>query len=226
MDAPLLYKLPYGLFLITTGNGTDLGGCIVNRVTQITDLPVTIAVAITKDSHTAKLMIDTKKCILGLLSEKIDFEILTHFSTHTGNTENKFDVKYSDLISYKMTDDMPCLDHNIIYNLICDISEVLDLGSYYLFVLKVNDTMEIAGSDNILTYDSYKKKKEEVTSVHAAYQQKELENAPLHARTDFVCTVCNYIYKSEIPFEDLEDNYKCPVCGANKDFFIEKYLDI
>jgi flavin reductase (DIM6/NTAB) family NADH-FMN oxidoreductase RutF/rubredoxin len=226
MDAPILYKLPYGLFLITTGNGEDLAGCIVNRVTQITNLPVTIAVAMTKDSHTAKLIVDTKKCILGLLSEKIDYDIITHFSSKSGNVENKFDTKYSKLISYKMTDDMPFLSHKIVYNLICDVLQILDLDTYYLFILKVRDTIEIAGSNNILTYDTYKKKKDEAELVEATYTQKEVENAPKHARTEFVCTVCNYVYRGETPFEDLPDDYKCTVCGANKDFFIEKYIGL
>lgn len=224
MDTPLLYKLPYGLFLITTGNGTDLAGCIVNRVTQITDLPVNIAVAITKDSHTAKLMLNTKKCILGLLSEKCDLSVITHFTAHTGNTENKFDIKYSDIITYKINDNMPFLDHNIIYNLICDVTNIIDLDTYYLFIIKVDDTIEIAGKDNIMSYDSYKRKKEIVESVNSSLEEKKGETR--HARTSFVCTKCNYIYKEETPFENLPDDYKCPVCGANKDFFIEKYLEI
>lgn len=226
MDTPLLYKLPYGIFLITTGNGTDLGGCIVNRVTQITDLPVNISVAIKKDSHTAKLMVTTKKCILGLLSEKCDLSVITHFTAHTGNNENKFDIKYSDIITYKMVDDMPCLDHNIIYNLICNITNIIDLDTYYLFVIQVRDTMEISGKDDMMTYETYKRKKENFDTVTTLQEEKRILNSPKHARTSFICTKCNYIYKEETLFEDLPDDYKCPVCGANKDFFIEKYLDL
>lgn len=46
----------------------------------------------------------------------------------------------------------------------------------------------------------------------------------------YVCTVCGYVYdpaegdpESEIvpgtPFEELPDDWVCPVCGASKDEF-------
>lgn len=49
------------------------------------------------------------------------------------------------------------------------------------------------------------------------------------------CTICEYVYdskvgnpnsgiKSGILFEDLPDNWVCPICGASKDLF-EKITD-
>jgi rubredoxin len=46
----------------------------------------------------------------------------------------------------------------------------------------------------------------------------------------YKCTVCGYIYNPEdgdadsgippgTPFEELRDDWKCPVCGAPKDSF-------
>lgn len=51
----------------------------------------------------------------------------------------------------------------------------------------------------------------------------------------YICTVCNYIYNPEdgdpdgniapgTPFEDLPDDWECPLCGACKDDF-EKLED-
>ena len=59
----------------------------------------------------------------------------------------------------------------------------------------------------------------------------------MHARAlrldKWECTVCGYIYDPEIgdpehgiksgtSFEDLPDNWLCPVCGAPKDQFVKK----
>jgi rubredoxin len=39
----------------------------------------------------------------------------------------------------------------------------------------------------------------------------------------YICTVCNYEYDPEenggIKFEDLPDDYVCPLCGVGKDMF-------
>lgn len=51
----------------------------------------------------------------------------------------------------------------------------------------------------------------------------------------YQCTACNYVYDPEkgdpdndVPpgtaFEDLPDDWICPLCGADKDFF-EEYED-
>ncbi|MFI3241609.1 MAG: rubredoxin [Alphaproteobacteria bacterium] len=37
--------------------------------------------------------------------------------------------------------------------------------------------------------------------------------------TKYVCTVCNYEYDGETPFEELADDYACPLCGVGKDLF-------
>ena len=49
----------------------------------------------------------------------------------------------------------------------------------------------------------------------------------------YVCTVCGYVYDPEVgdedhgvapgtPFEDLDDEWVCPLCGVAKDMFEEE----
>ena len=35
----------------------------------------------------------------------------------------------------------------------------------------------------------------------------------------YVCTVCGYEYDGDVPFEELGDDYTCPLCGAAKELF-------
>ena len=37
----------------------------------------------------------------------------------------------------------------------------------------------------------------------------------------YVCVVCGYEYDGEIPFDQLPDDYECPLCGVGKDQFSE-----
>lgn len=219
MDNPLLFKIPYGVFLITTEHKDKLGGCMVNTVMQITDFPTNFVVSINKKSHTAKLMLESKKCIVGLISEKFDLDIINHFLSHKGDVEDKFGSKYSDVFTYKMYNDMPCLDKNIVYNLICDVKEIIDADTHYVFLLRLVDTMEISKDDPVMSYELYRSKRNSLDSM------KEEEKLEEHARTSFVCTVCQYVYIGSVPFEELPDDYVCPKCGKSKDFFIEKYLE-
>ncbi len=42
----------------------------------------------------------------------------------------------------------------------------------------------------------------------------------------FVCTVCGYVYdpseNGNVAFEDLPEDYTCPLCGVGKDEFEEE----
>ena len=35
----------------------------------------------------------------------------------------------------------------------------------------------------------------------------------------WVCVVCGYVYDGDTPFEELPDDWTCPVCGVDKSFF-------
>ncbi len=38
----------------------------------------------------------------------------------------------------------------------------------------------------------------------------------------WVCTVCGYVYDGAVPFEELPDDYVCPLCGVGKEFFTQQ----
>lgn len=38
----------------------------------------------------------------------------------------------------------------------------------------------------------------------------------------YVCTVCGYVYDGEVPFEELEEEFVCPICSVSKDMFEEQ----
>lgn len=37
---------------------------------------------------------------------------------------------------------------------------------------------------------------------------------------EWVCKLCGYIYDGETPFEDLPEDWECPLCGASKEEFV------
>lgn len=202
MDKSLLFKIPYGIELISSESNGTIGGCIVNTAIQITDEPTNLVVSITKNSHTAKLMIESKKCIIGLISDICNLNVIKHFSSQSGNNINKFDSKYSDIFKYRTHKNIPYLTESVLCNLICDVKEVIDADSHYLFILTLTETMELTKDDMLMTYEMY----------------RSMKSSTL---TSYVCSVCHYVYDGTIPFEQLPDDYVCPVCGKGKEFFVK-----
>lgn len=35
----------------------------------------------------------------------------------------------------------------------------------------------------------------------------------------YICNVCGYEYDGDVPFEELPDDYTCPLCGVDKSNF-------
>lgn len=211
MDKTLLFKIPYGMYIISTENNGKLAGCIVNTAIQITDEPTNMVVSIDKKSHTANMIKESKKCIIGMLSENTNLNIIRHFSMISGYNENKFSEKYKEIFSYTLEDNMPIISENMVCNLVCDVIETIDSDSHYLFVLRLTKTIDVDSKLKIMTYENYRKLKNNIV-----IEKETNETIP-----SYICSVCHYTYDGEIPFEELGEDYRCPVCGRGKDAFLK-----
>ena len=38
----------------------------------------------------------------------------------------------------------------------------------------------------------------------------------------YVCDVCGYVYDGDVPFDQLPEDWVCPLCGVRKDEFTEQ----
>ena len=80
MDAKAMYKLSYGLFVVTANrNGKD-NGCITNTAQQVTTDPNQISLAVNKNNYTHDMIVDTGKLTVSVISEDADFELFKHFA--------------------------------------------------------------------------------------------------------------------------------------------------
>ena len=84
-----------------------------------------------------------------------------------------------------------------------------------------------------MTYEYYHKVKGGISPKTAPTYSKELDKVKIKEEKKmekWVCTVCGYKYEPEkgdpnngidpgTKFEDLPDDWTCPVCGAGKESF-------
>ena len=61
MDTNALFKIGYGLYVLTAKEGDKDNGCIVNTVMQLTSNPCMIGVAVNKQNYTCGMIQRTKK---------------------------------------------------------------------------------------------------------------------------------------------------------------------
>ena len=84
------FKLSYGLYLLSSGNGQKQNGSINNTVMQVTDVPKQLAVTVNKNSLTHELIAETGLFNVSVLTEEAPFELYKRFGYQSGRTVDKF----------------------------------------------------------------------------------------------------------------------------------------
>ena len=223
MDVKALYKLGYGLYVVSSRKGDRLNGQIANTVFQITSEPPTIAVSINKNNLTHEFITESKVFTASILSQDTPLSFIGHFGFKSGRDINKLEG-----ISYKIGETRaPVVTDNTLAYLEVRVIQEIDVGTHTIFI------GELVGADVIregepMTYAYYHQVKRGTTPKTApVYIEEKKEEAKM---PKYECTVCGYIYDPELgdpeggikpgtPFEEIPDDWVCPVCGAAKDEF-------
>jgi len=224
MDHKALHKISYGLYVVTSGKRDSCNGQIANTVFQATSEPPTIAVCINKKNFTHEFIRESSVFAVSVLSRNTPLEFIGHFGFKCGRDIDKFKG-----INYKVgITDAPIVLDNAIAYLETKVIKEVDGGTHTIFIGKVVDA-EILTDEEPMTYAHYHKIKRGVTPKTApTYIEEEKKGGDKMAK--YRCTICAYIYDPEkgdpesgippgTPFEELPDDWICPVCGATKDQF-------
>ena len=224
MNFKALHKLGYGLYIVSSKKGDSLNGQIANTVFQVTSEPPTIAVSINKNNLTHKFIRESKVLAVSILSRDTPLFFIGHFGFKSGRDIDKFEG-----VNYKMGEvQAPVVTDNTLAYLEARVTQEVDVGTHTIFI------GELVGADVVkegepMTYAYYHQVKRGTTPKTApSYIEERKEAAPKMAK--YKCTVCGYIYEPEkgdpdggikpgTPFEQIPDDWVCPVCGAAKSDF-------
>ena len=223
MNVKALYKLGYGLYVVSSRKGDRLNGQIANTVFQITSEPPTIAVSINKSNLTHEFIKESKVLAASVLSQDTPLSFIGHFGFKSGRNIDKLEG-----INYRIGETQaPVVTDNTLAYLEAKVIQEIDVGTHTIFVV------ELIGADVIkegepMTYAYYHQVKRGTTPKTApsyVEEKKEVAKVP-----KYKCTVCGYIYDPELgdpdgdlkpgtPFEEIPAGWVCPVCGAAKSEF-------
>ena len=191
MNDKALFKLSYGLFILTARQGEKDNGCIINTAIQAADGKVTIAV--NKQNLTHDMIKATGKFTVSVLSEKASFELFKHFGFQSGRGVDKFEgftacKRGENGLLYITEGTNAYISGQVI--------ETVDLGSHTLFVATITD-MDVLDAAPSATYAYY----------HASIKPQPAAQPP-QQKTAWRCTICGYVYEGD----ELPEDFICPLC--------------
>ena len=205
MDKKAMYKLSYGLFVLTAKTDKD-NGCITNTAIQVTSEPNQIGFAVNKANLTHDMVKETGVFNLSIISEKADFELFKHFGFQSGREVDKF----ADFSDYKTSENgITYITKGCNAYISGKVKQTVDLGTHTFFVAEVTD-MEIMDEASSATYDYYQSNiKPKPEAIKTGDTVGTLEKGETEeGKVVWVCKICGYVYEGE----DLPDDFICPWC--------------
>lgn len=191
MDAKAMYKLTYGLFVLTSRRDGRDNGCIINTAGQVTTSPNRISIVVNKKNLTHDFVRDSGEFNISILSEKAEFETFKHWGMQSGHdTDKMVSVEFE-----RSANGIAYITNGANAFISAKVVQSVDLGSHTLFIADVTDGA-VLSEDESVTYSFYQKN----------IKPKSRENA--EKKKGYICTVCGYIYEGE----PLPDDFICPVC--------------
>jgi rubredoxin/flavin reductase (DIM6/NTAB) family NADH-FMN oxidoreductase RutF len=243
VDISTFFKVTYGLYVVSASDGNRMSGHVSNTVFQITADPPKFSVASHKDNLTTELIKKSKAFSISILEQECDLDFLGPWGFRTGKEIDKFDVaKYETGKSGS-----PILLDKTLGYIDCELETMVDTGTHILFIGKVVDAQIVDNEKTPLTYSYYRHEIKGLSPENSPTYvgdkleklQQEKDSEPEQEVSDdaskdmrrYQCSICGYIYdpvegdphsgiEPGTSFEDIPDDWFCPVCGVSKkDFF-------
>lgn len=195
MDKKAMYKLSYGLFVLTAKDEEKDNGCIINTAIQASSMPNQLSICVNKANLTHDMIVKTGKFTVSVISQDAGFDLFKYFGFQSGKDVDKF----KNFEKCKRGE-------NSIYYIIegtnayisVNVSKTEDLGSHTMFIGEITD-MEVLSETPSVTYDYYLKN---------IKPQPENVGTTTDGKTIWRCTICGYEYVGE----ELPEDFVCPLC--------------
>ena len=188
-DMTALFKIGYGLYVVTSNDGNRDNGLIVNTVTQLTDNPYRVAVNINKANYSHHVIKQTGIMNVNCLSVEAPFEIFQRFGFQSGRTADKF----AGMETLRSDNGLVFLPKYINAFMSLKVEQYVDLDTHGMFICTVTEA-RVMNDRETMTYNYY----------HSNVKPKP----QTEGKKGFVCKVCGWVYEGDT----LPDDIVCPLC--------------
>ena len=188
-DMTALFRIGYGLYVVTSNDGRKDNGLIVNTVTQLTDNPYRVAVNINKANYSHHVIRQTGVLNVNCLSVDAPFSVFQQFGFQSGRTVDKFAGQKIN----RSGNGLVFLDKYINAFMSLKVEQYVDLGTHGMFICSVTEARVMSDQD---------------TMTYTYYQQNVKPKPETEGKKGFVCKVCGYVYEGD----ELPEDIICPMC--------------
>ena len=188
-DMTALFKIGYGLYVVTSHDGTKDNGLIVNTVSQLTDNPQRVAVNINKRNYSHDVIKKTGVLNVNCLDVSAPFSVFQTFGFQSGRTADKF----AGIDELRSDNGLRFLPRYINAFMSLKVENYIDLDSHGLFICSVTEARVISDRD---------------TMTYTYYQNHVKPKPQTEGKKGFVCKVCGWVYEGDT----LPDDIVCPLC--------------
>ncbi len=189
IDNTAMFKVPYGLFVLSAKEGDKDNGCIINTVMQVNSYPQSVAIAVNKDSYTCKMIQQTGIFNVSVLTESVPFNLIQHYGFQKGEKVDKF----AEGQGLRSENGVKYIDEYTNAYISGKVTRFVDCSSHLIFLADVTEAVILS----------------DAPSVTYTYYQEHIKPKPEKKATGYVCKVCGYVYEGA----SLPQDYICPICG-------------
>ena len=194
IDTNALYNIGYGLYVITSNDGTKDNGMIGNTVIQVTSNPLQVVVCINKGNYSHDVIKQTGKMNVNCLSTEAPFSVFEKFGFSSGRDKNKFEGE--DVV--RSENGLVYLSKYINSFMSLKVENYIDFGTHGMFVCSITES-KVVSNDETMSYSYYHKNVKPKPAVEKSSSGKK----------KWVCKICGYVHEAD----ELPEDFECPICG-------------
>ena len=188
-DMTALFKIGYGLYVVTSNDGKKDNGLIVNTVAQVSDSPKRISVTINKANYSHHVIKQTGKMNVNCLTVDAPFSVFERFGFASGRNVDKFAGE----TPLRSDNGLVFLTQHINSFMSLTVETYVDLGSHGMFICTI-DEARVMSDKETMTYSYY----------HSNVKPKP----KTEGKKGYVCKICGYVYEGD----PLPEDFICPLC--------------
>ncbi len=188
-DLSALFKIGYGLYVVTSNDGKKDNGLIVNTVSQLTNSPNRVAVCINKQNYSYHVIRQTGIMNVNCLSVEAPFAVFESFGFRSGRNTDKFEGQNA----LRSDNGLVFLPKYINAFMSLKVEQYVDLDTHGMFICSVTEARVISDKE---------------TMTYTYYQNNVKPKPETEGKKGYVCKVCGYVYEGD----ELPEDYICPLC--------------
>ena len=190
-DLTALFKIGYGLYVVTSNDGKRDNGLIVNTISQVTSSPNRVAVCINKDNYSHHVIKQTGIMNVNCLSVEAPFSVFECFGFRSGRNVDKFENEKDNLL--RSDNGLVFLSKYINAFMSLKVEQYVDLDTHGMFICTVTEARVLSDKE---------------TMTYTYYQSNVKPKPETEGKKGYVCKVCGYVYEGD----ELPEDFVCPLC--------------